>query len=106
MIATAAYLFETDYGFREKFEKAPYFCLPHYKRLVEYAKGKMNKRNFAEFYRAAHKIEAEYAKTLGGDVSWFCKKFQHGYDEEPWYNSKDSVQRAIKFLSGDSAWGD
>ena len=42
-----------------------------------------------------------YLETLTEDVSWFCKKFDYRYDEEPWYNSKDSVQRAIKFLSGD-----
>ena len=106
MIATAAYLFETDYSFREKFERVPYFCLPHYKRMLEYAKGKMNKRNFAEFYKAAHEIEAKYIKALGSDVSWFCKKFQYGYEEEPWYNAKDSVQRSIKFLRGDSGHND
>ena len=41
-----------------------------------------------------------YIDELTGDVSWFCKKFDYRYDEEPWYNSRDSVQRAVKFLSG------
>jgi hypothetical protein len=61
----------------------------------------MNKKIFADFYASAHGIVARYAETLSSDVSWFCKKFDYRYDEEPWYNSKDSVQRAVKFLSGD-----
>ena len=100
MTATVCYLWESDLAFRDKFSDMPYFCLPHYKSMLEYASKKMNKRNFKEFYKSAHTLEMEYIRTLEKDVSWFCKKFDYRYDEEPWYNSKDSVQRAVKFLSG------
>ncbi len=100
MTATVCYLWESDFAFRDKFSDMPYFCLPHYKSMLEYASKKMNKRNFKEFYKAAHELEMEYVRTLEKDVSWFCKKFDYRYDEEPWYNSKDSVQRAVRFLSG------
>ena len=101
MIATAVYLWESDPGFGKKFGAVPYFCLPHYRAMVEYASKKMNKRLFADFYDAAYSIQEKYISTLRDDVSWFCKKFDYRYDEEPWYNSKDSVQRSIRFLSGD-----
>ena len=101
MISTAVYLFEIDSEFQAKFKKAPYFCLPHYKRMIEYASKKMPKRIFRDFYECAHGIEESYVKSLQGDVSWFCKKFDYRYDEEPWYNAKDSVYRSIKFLSGE-----
>ena len=101
MISTAVYLFESDGAFKEKFKKAPYFCLPHYRAMMDYASKKMGKRQFAEFYDTAKAIEDKYLETLSDDVSWFCKKFDYRYDDEPWYNSKDSVARAIKFLSGD-----
>ena len=101
MIATIAYLYESDTnGFRRKFESQPWFCLPHYRAILDYASKKMSKRNYQEIYSAAYKIEKTYLESLTGDVSWFCKKFDYRYDEEPWYNSKDSVKRAIKFLSG------
>lgn len=106
MIATAVYLFESDFSFRERFSKAPWFCLPHYRKMIDYASKKMSKRAFAEFYDVAYKIESEYVKKLKGDVSWFCKKFDYRYDEEPWYDSKDSVYRAVKFLSGDPGLDD
>ena len=101
MIATAVYLFESDFDFRDKFAKAPYFCLPHYKAMIEYASKKMPKRIFRDFYDVAHGIEKSYTESLKGDVSWFCKKFDYQYEQEPWYNSKDSVYRSIKFLSGE-----
>ena len=101
MIATTVYLFESDSAFNTKFKKTPYFCLPHYKRMIEYASKKMSKRAFRDFFDVSCGIQKEYVKSLRGDVSWFCKKFDYRYDEEPWYNSKDSVQRGIKFLSGE-----
>ena len=101
MISTAVYLWESDMEFRKKFGEAPYFCLPHYRAMIEYASKKMNKRLFADFYSEAFAIEEKYMDSLKEDVSWFCKKFDYRYDEEPWYNSKDSVQRSIRFLSGD-----
>ena len=103
MVATAVYLFETDYPFRDKLKGAPYFCLPHYRMLLQYAKGKLPKRIFPEFYDTVRGIEMKYIEELSGDVSWFCKKFDYRYDGEPWYNSKDSVPRAVKFLSSDKS---
>ena len=101
MTATAVYLYESDPNFPKKFKGAPYFCLPHYRAMIDYASKKMNKKIFSDFYDAAYAIQEKYIETLTGDVSWFCKKFDYRYDEEPWYNSKDSVPRAVKFLSGD-----
>ncbi len=106
MISTAVYLFESDFDFRAKFAKAPYFCLPHYKAMLGYSSKKMPKRIFREFYDTAHGIQKKYMESLRADVSWFCKKFDYRYDEEPWYNSKDSVQRSIKFLSGELGYDD
>ena len=39
--------------------------------------------------------------SLTEDVSWFCKKFDYRYENEPWKGAKDSVERAIRFLSGE-----
>ena len=100
MIATVVYLFESDPMFVKKFSLQPWFCLPHYTALLEYASKKMNKRGYADLYDMAYGIEEKYLDELSGDVSWFCKKFDYRYDEEPWYNAKGSVNRGIKFLAG------
>jgi len=40
----------------------------------------------------------EYSEKLLGDVSWFIKKFDYRYHDEPWGDAKDAVERAIRFL--------
>jgi hypothetical protein len=100
MIATICYLWETDPNFKRKFAKQPWFCMPHYTAMLEYGSKKMPKKLYADFYDEAHAVQKRYMTELRGDVSWFCKKFDYQFDKEPWYNSKDSVKRAIKFLGG------
>ena len=102
MIATAVYLFETNPAFREKYEEQPFFCLPHYRAMTDYAKKKCPRRVFSAFSEATDNIEVAYLEKLSGDVSWFCKKFDYRYDEEPWYDAKDAIERAIRFLSSDN----
>ncbi len=100
MYDTVLLLYANDGVFRKKFAAQHYFCLPHYRRLLDAAKTGMSKKAFAEFYAVVSKIEETYAASLSEDVSWFCKKFDYRYADEPWYNAKDSVERAIRFLSG------
>ena len=101
MLNTVVYLWETDPEFRIKYAQQPYFCLPHYRRLIETARAKMGKKALSPFIKQSAEIVEEYFDTLREDVSWFCKKFDYRYEEEPWYNSKDAVERAMKFLCSD-----
>jgi hypothetical protein len=100
MIATAVLLWETSGDFKDKIRKQPYFCLPHYERILKYAKEKLDRKKFAEFYADISSVENTYMEKLKNDISWFCKKFDYRYDAEPWYDSKDAVERALLFLSG------
>ena len=101
MLETVVYLWETDAAFRDKFAAQPYFCLPHYRRLLDIAQKKQNKKVYPLFAKAAAQIVEGYFDELTEDVSWFCKKFDYRYGDEPWYNSKDAVERAMKFLRCD-----
>lgn len=101
MLDTAILLYNEDGEFRKKFAAQPYFCLPHYARMMEYAKVKLPKKVYAEFEKTAKALEESYYAELNEDISWFCKKFDYRYENEPWKNSKDAVERAIKFLRSD-----
>jgi hypothetical protein len=101
MAETVVYLYETDYDFRKKIPEQPYFCLPHYRLLLEKADVRLGKKQLAEFAEVVGDVVQGYLETLTEDVSWFCKKFDYRYDGEPWKNSKDSVERAMKFLRSD-----
>ena len=101
MAQTVIYLYDTEEEFRKKLEGQPYFCLPHYRLLLERGDARLSKKTMAEFTGLMQKIELGYLSELTDDISWFCKKFDYRYDQEPWKNSKDSVERAIKFLRAD-----
>ncbi len=100
MIETTVYLHSVDTKFKEKLRAQKFFCLPHYQRIVEYAKNKLDKKKFKDFYDDISEVESAYFEKILKDVSWFCKKFDYRYDSEPWYDSKDAIERAIRLLSG------
>ena len=101
MVETAVLLWSTDENFPAKLKAQPYFCLPHYKKFLQYGQSRLQKKKLQEFAKQVEEIQEKYLEELKDDVSWFCKKFDYRYDEEPWYNSKDSVERSIKFLRSD-----
>ena len=94
-------LWKSDPNFPEKFSNQPYFCLPHYRLLVDTAKKMLSKRDAADFEKEISGIVNAYLEELSGDVSWFCKKFDYRYENEPWGNAKDAVERAVVFLRSD-----
>lgn len=101
MIEVAVMLWDADPDFVQKTSQQTYFCLPHYRAMLDYAKSKLPKKRFLPFYHAIAKIEEAYVAQLREDVSWFCKKFDYRYGDEPWYNAKDAVERTIRFTSGE-----
>ena len=101
MVETAVLLWESDENFPAKLKAQPYFCLPHYRMMLEYAQKRLSKKTLKDFVKDCEQIQNAYIEKLNGDVSWFCKKFDYRYDEEPWYDSKDAVERSMKFLRSD-----
>ncbi len=93
-------LYLTDEDFREKYAAQTYFCLPHARAMLDIAKRNMSGKEYAAFCDVTLAIERAYLDKLSGDVSWFCKKFDYRYDAEPWYDSKDAIERAAAFLTG------
>ncbi len=105
MLETVLLLYRTDAAFRRKLAAQPCFCLPHYHRLLSLAKESLGKKEFAAFFEVVAAVQRTYAATLREDVSWFCKKFDYRYQDEPWKNAKDAVERSIRFLSGNEGGG-
>jgi len=105
MVENAVYLWEADDASREKtFERKiqaqPYFCLPHYNAFLSAGRDRLQKKKFNDFHKVVTDVVTGYFDELRGDVSWFCKKFDYRYENEDWGNSKDAIERAIKFLCG------
>lgn len=100
MIENSVYLWDTESDFRQKLTAQPWFCLPHYNRFVEQGREKLQKKRFADFYEAVSTLEKAYFDELRGDVKHFIRKFDYRFEDEPWGNAKDAIERAIRFLSG------
>lgn len=100
MLTNAVLFYGEDEKFRENVGKVSYICLPHLRMLLSRAKDEM-KKGYGDFAKKVSAPTLSYLDGLKDDVSLFCKKFDYRYDSEPWGNSKDSVERAGKFLCGD-----
>ena len=103
MYTTACYLYDEEKEFRKEFESVRYFCLPHYREYMLAARRVLDKEGYSELVKAANGKVTDYLDSLKDDISLFCKKFDYRFDDLPWGESKDSVERSIKFLSGEEA---
>ena len=69
--------------------------------LLEIGAARLNKKKAAGFTAVLGDVTEKYLAELQKDISWFCKKFDYRFQDEPWGNSKDAVERAIRFLRSD-----
>lgn len=92
------YLYSSDEAFRKLFAEQEYFCETHSARLLEMAEKALGKKERAAFNDALNQCNRTYLETLKEDLDWFCKKFDYRYAKEDWKNSKDSIERTVKYL--------
>ena len=55
----------------------------------------------AELEKTAQRILFAHMDELYEDVSLFIKKFDYRFEELPWGNSKDSIERIIALLTSE-----
>lgn len=101
MMDNAVYLWEIDPDFRAKLKKQPQFCLPHYAELLERGKRTLSKQLYLTFAADLRAVVETYFDSLREDVKHFIRKFDYRYEDEPWGNARDSVERAVRFLTSD-----
>ncbi len=99
MIETVVGLWVEDYLFRDKFAAQPHFCLPHYRRMTEYASKKLGRRERGEFLGVAERIELACYDRLREDVKAFCRSFDYRFEGETTPEQKNAASRIVNFLS-------
>ncbi|HBN83622.1 MAG TPA: ABC transporter substrate-binding protein [Clostridiales bacterium] len=92
------YLYGKEDEFRRMFKEHKGFCLPHLNMLLKSTGKYMRGEKAEEFISVVLNIEVENLKRIYGDMDWFIKKFDYRYQNEPWKNSQDAVQRTIEKL--------
>lgn len=93
-----SFMFKSDGEFEKRMRAQPYYCLKHTRLLLEAGARELGKEQYRLFSEAITDVNSAYAEQLSGDIDWFCKKFDYRYKDEDWKNSKDAVQRAVKYL--------
>ena len=91
----------TERDFRELFSQQPFMCVNHYDMLVSMSERSMDKKYRSEFVKTCSALVKKGLEELIGDVTHYCKMYDYrnsGADAD-WKNSKDSIERAIKFLT-------
>lgn len=94
-------IYQKEPDFRKLFKEQQYLCLNHYELLTQLSESKLQKETLNEFSNDCMSLVSKYLDTLRNDVSHYCKMYDYrntGKDAD-WGNSKDSIERAIKFLT-------
>ena len=101
ILVTVFEMYEKQRDFRELFKDQELLCLPHYDMLISAASEKLDKRWQKEFIEDCGELTQKYLSQLKDDVAHYCDMYDYrnaGKDGD-WGNSKDSIERAIKFLT-------
>ena len=91
-------LWQTDPDFQKLYAQQPYICLPHYGQVLEAAQ-KMPKKAFVPFEEVTTALAEKYLEQVNGDVTHFCRMFDYRNAGGDWGNSKDAIERAIRYLT-------
>ncbi len=95
------HMFSHDAGFKQKFLNTKSHCLPHTAALLRTSASKLSQNDAAEFVTALAEGNNAYFKELEKDVEWFTQKFDYRNKDKSWGNSKNAIQRSMRFLSSD-----
>lgn len=101
LLVTFFDMFVKSRDFRELFAEQEMLCLPHYDLLVSMSAESMDKKQQKQFIDACGELVKKYLDTLEQDISHYCKMYDYrntGKNAD-WGNSKDSIERSIKFLT-------
>ncbi len=97
-IDTFFYLIKQDPTMLDYVKNSNGFCLSHFTLLLSYGEKSLGEKQYQEFYETIVKVETDCLKNLDGDVSWFVKKFDYRFKDEPWNDAQDSVERSLNYL--------
>lgn len=98
MLKTMFELYQ-DEQFHKLFIEQEYICLPHCEMLKTVAPKFLPKKSLDAFEDDCNALSKKYLDSLYDDVSHYCKMYDYRNNKADWGNSKDSIERAIKFLT-------
>lgn len=99
-IEVILHLWHKEEAFRTKFQKGLGFCTGHFTMLLEGAQKYLGRSARKEFAQELIRLQSDNMERIEKDVSWFTKKFDYRFRDEPWGTSKDALERSIGKIVG------
>ena len=99
-VDTAVYLWQHEPEFREKFRTCKGFCTEHLGMLVEAGRKRLKGEELQSFYEESLNLYRKGIARVRDDLEWFAQKFDYRFRDEPWKESKDSIERAAVKTNG------
>ncbi len=97
---TFFHLYQTDTEFRQRFASSKGVCLPHMADLIRLAVDELGAKEASAFIHMLTDMQEKNLDRMQEDISWFIKKFDYRFQNEPWKNSQDAVPRTVNKLRG------
>ena len=95
---TFFHLYKTDGEFRAAYAASKGSCLIHTAELLQGCAEALPAPLAKEFAAATASLWEKHIQRTEDDLQWFIKKFDYRYDQEPWKNSQDAVERTVNKL--------
>lgn len=99
MLNSVFAMWQKSEEFRQLYSEQEYICMNHYSMLMSAAIKGVSSKVLPDFYSETAKLCGGYLKVLYGDITHFCSMFDYRNSNADWGNSKDSIERAIEFLT-------
>lgn len=100
VLDTLFVMWKKDESFRKGIASQQYYCLPHYKLLVEKGRSILDKKSFAEFYNAVTEVTRTHLQKLKTDMTAFCRMYDYHNNGADFGNLRDAIKNADSFLTG------
>lgn len=98
LVSNMIKLWQGEEEFRTLYSQQEFICLEHYSMVIENSV-RLPKKIFAAFSSETTRLSKKYLDELQEDVTHFCRMFDYRNNGGDWGNSKDSIERTIKYLT-------
>lgn len=99
-VYTFFHLWKTDKGFQDALMRSKGFCLPDAALLLEKAAEALPAKELSPFVEAMLPLVRQHLDRTQEDITWFIRKFDYRFKNEPWKDSRDAVERTANKLRG------
>lgn len=97
---TFFHLYQNDTEFKKRLAASKGVCLCHLSDLIRMAPDELPAKEVGPFVSMLCDLTEKSMERIQEDISWFIKKFDYRYQNEPWKNSQDAVPRTVNKLRG------